>query len=157
MSKGSFSCCVGVVYGPCDRVGGYNFFESLRVLLRSIRKPLLMMGDFNEVLKSSERLGQIRYDRGIREFGKWVRELQLIDIPLHGIRFTWARLDSQSKLDRYLCTNEWLLNFPEMRVKGLQRGTSDHNPILLLLENTVNWGPKPFRCFDVWFSNPNFK
>lgn len=93
----------------------------------------------------------------MRDFGNWAQDLQLVDIPLHGIRYIWARLNSQSRLDRCLCTNEWLINFPELRLEGLQSGPSDHNPILLALESSVNWGPKPFRCFDVWFSNPNFK
>ena len=40
---------------------------------------------------------------------------------------------------------------------GLQRSVSDHNPLLLTLETYRNWGPKPFRTYDVWFSHPKFK
>lgn len=145
MVKVNYNCCIGFVYGPCDIEGRSIFFESIRCLLQNINKPLLVMGDFNEVLKPSERLGQIRYDRGMRVFGEWVQELQLVDVPLHGIRFTWVRNESQSKLDRCLCTSDWIVQFPELRLVGLQRGPSDHNPILLTLENAVNWGPKPFR------------
>ena len=40
---------------------------------------------------------------------------------------------------------------------GLKRSCSNHNPLLLNLEDRYNWGPKPFRTFDAWFLNPNFK
>lgn len=68
MVKNNFDCCVGIVYGPCDRDGRFQMFESLKTLFQSINKPILLMGDFNEVLKPSERVGQARYDRSIREF-----------------------------------------------------------------------------------------
>ena len=44
-----------------------------------------------------------------------------------------------------------------MNMVGLNRGVSDHNPLLLMLEVYTNWGPKPFRCYDAWFLNPQFK
>ena len=40
---------------------------------------------------------------------------------------------------------------------GLNRSFSDHNPLLLTMETCENWGPKPFRCYDAWFLNPQFK
>lgn len=69
-------------------------FESIKVLVQTINKPILLLGDFNEVLHPSERIGHFRYDRSMRDFVDWIHDLHLIDIPLHGIQFTWARLDS---------------------------------------------------------------
>ena len=40
---------------------------------------------------------------------------------------------------------------------GLNRSVSYHNPLLLTLEVSNNWGPKPFRCYDACFLNPQFK
>lgn len=34
---------------------------------------------------------------------------------------------------------------------------SDHNPLVLSLETVIDWGPKPFRTFDAWLLNPEFK
>lgn len=106
-------------------------YEALSVLVGSIGKPTLMLGDFNEVLYPHERSGHVRMDPSIREFGEWVHDLQLIDVPLHGIKFMWGRSGSQSKLDRCICSNEWFVSFPNLRLDGLQRSFSDHNPILL--------------------------
>ena len=72
-----------------------------------------MLGDFNVILLSSERVGKLRSDLSLREFSDWVHDLGLFDIPLHGIKFTWRRNDSRSKLDRGFCTNVWLLMYPD--------------------------------------------
>ena len=115
------------------------------------------MGDFNVVLSTGERIGAFRCDRSIREFSDWVQGLGLIDIPLQGVKFTWRRNESKSRLDRGLCCQAWLRRFPQLSMVGLQRSLSDHNPIFLSLHTETNWGPKPFRCYDAWFMNPKFK
>ena len=153
----NFECCVGVIYGHNDRVGRYTLFEEIKHKVVAINKPILLMGDFNVVLHSRERVGSFRCDLSMREFSEWIEELGLIDIPLHGLKFTWRRNESKSKLDRGLCCHAWLRRFPNLYMLGLQRSFSDHNPLLLTLETGVNWGPKPFRCYDAWFLNPKFK
>lgn len=42
-------------------------------------------------------------------------------------------------------------------VKVLFRQISDHITLILKLETHHNWGPKPFRSVDAWFSKPNLK
>lgn len=93
----------------------------------------------------------------MREFSDWIQDLGLMDIPLHGLKFTWRRNDLKSRLAMGLCCNEWLRKFPNMILRGEKRSSSDHNPIVLLSEAKVNWGPTPFRCFDAWFINPGFR
>lgn len=84
--KSNFNCCVGILYGPNDRSGRRQMFESLHVLFQSINKPILLLGDFNEVLHPSERIGQFRNDLIMREFVEWKNELNLIDLsPYMGL------------------------------------------------------------------------
>lgn len=128
ITEGNFNCCVGIIYGPNDRSGRSDMFESLKLIFQNINKPLLLLEDFNEIMHPSERIGQFKYDLSMRDFLDWIHDLHLIDIPLHGIKFTWSRLESQSKLDRCLCNNEWLINFPDLHIEGLKRCSSDHNP-----------------------------
>ena len=153
----NFDCCVGVIYGHNDRVRRYTLFEEVRQKLESISKPTLLLGDFNVTLHAWERIGTFTCDRSMREFSEWIADLNLIDIPLHGVKFTWRRNNSQSKLDRGLCSQSWITKFSNMNLMGLNRSTSDHNPLLLTLVPHENWGPKPFRCYDAWFMNPHFK
>lgn len=71
-------------------------YDSLKALTQSINKPLLLLGDFNEILHPGERIGQFKYNLSMNEFLEWIYDLYLIDIPLHGIKFTWGRNSSQS-------------------------------------------------------------
>ena len=155
----NFECCVGVIYGHNDRTGKLALFEVLKEKVATINKPILLMGDFNVVLLAGERIKSFRCDRSMREFLEWIMDMDLIYIPLHGVKFTWRRTESKSKLDRGLCCYAWLRKFPNLNMVmvGLKRSFSDHNPLLLSLEDKNNWGPKPFRCYDAWFLNPRFK
>lgn len=153
----NLDCCVGVVYGPNDRIERRLFFENLKNVIQSINKPLLLLGDFNVVLFPFEKVGVFNDVGSMRDFSDWINDLDLLDLPLHGINYTWRRNESKSKLDRGLCSDDWMRVFPNLRLIGLNRSSSDHNPIALLSDTIINWGPKPFRCFDAWFLNPEFK
>ena len=144
----NFECSIGVIYGPNDRAGRRHVFAEIKSAIISINKPTLLLGDFNVILHSWERVGPFRCDRRVKDFSDWIRDLDLIDIPLQGMKFTWRRNESKSKLDRGLCCNEWFLKFSFLKLMGLKRTSSDHNPLLLLLEDYHNWGPKPFRTYD---------
>ncbi|KAL8507619.1 hypothetical protein ACS0TY_018234 [Phlomoides rotata] len=49
-----------------------------------------------------------------------------------------------------------MTKWPSSHQKGLRRTVSDHCPIILGVK-VRDWGPKPFRCINAWFSHPNFK
>ncbi|XP_057532857.1 uncharacterized protein LOC130810741 [Amaranthus tricolor] len=93
----------------------------------------------------------------MRELSEWVTDLHLIDIPLHGVKFTWRRNESRSKFDRASCCQAWIKKFTNLNMCGLKRSFSDHHPLLLSLKSGNNGGPKPFRCYDAWFLNPKLK
>lgn len=49
----------------------------------------------------------------------------------------------------------WLEIFKYLKLWCLRSSISDHCPLLISCE-AIDWGPKPFRSLDTWFSNPNF-
>ena len=155
--KENFQCCIGVIYGHNDRVQRLGMFHEFQQGAARLNKPLLVMGDFNVVLHSGERTGLSLCAPSMQDFSNWINDLNLIDIPLHGLKFTWRRNNSKSRLDRALCDHEWLTRFPNMLLSGLCRSFSDHNALLLSMDEYTNWGPKPFRCQDAWFLHPQFK
>ncbi|XP_010669426.1 uncharacterized protein LOC104886659 [Beta vulgaris subsp. vulgaris] len=111
------------------------------------------MGDFNEILDPSER-GSLQFSsNGILDFKVFMQELQVLEIAASNGKFTWHRGPSKSKLDRLLISPEWLTQFPALKVSLLKRMVSDHCP-LLAVSKDKNWGPKPFRFLNCWFSNP---
>ena len=157
ITRENFQCFIGVIYGHNEGFRRLEMFNEIKHTAGNINKPILLMGDFDVILHSRERTGTVTCVRSMRDFSEWIDDLQLLDIPLQGMRFTWRRNASKSKLDRVLCDHNWLTKFPNMSLKGLCRSFSDHNPLILSMMVSQNWGPKPFRCQDAWFLHPNFK
>nr|KYP48621.1 hypothetical protein KK1_029682 [Cajanus cajan] len=84
-------------------------------------------------------------------FDEFITEAVLVDLPLVGKKYTWYKIDGKcmSRLDKFLVLNAWLSHWPHTTQWGLSRSVSDHCAILLKNED-INWGPKPFRVLDCW-------
>lgn len=94
----------------------------------------------------------------IEEFNLFIESMELFDIPLLGRKFTWFRPNglSMSRLDRFLISHDWAVNWQLCTQSVLLRDVSDHCP--LLLRNVCQkWGPKPFRVLNCWFQCHSFK
>lgn len=118
------------------------------------------LGDFNNIRHPSERVGVSQRggeDSSISEFNDWISDLEVVEVPSVGRRFTWFRPNgtAKSKLDRFLVSHDWLNRWPGCTQFILDRNFSDHCPILLK-SKTVDWGPKPFRVLDCWLKDKSF-
>ncbi|GKV51190.1 hypothetical protein SLEP1_g57860 [Rubroshorea leprosula] len=139
------------VYSPCQLSGKRSLWEELKKLVSGRGGNWCIAGDFNAVRKTEERKGSRGISSEMREFDSFIREADLIDIPLVGRKFTWYQASGQymSRIDRFLLSEGWLSKWSDTRQWGLRRTISDHCPILLKFQQ-VDWGPKPFRFFDAW-------
>ncbi|XP_057452145.1 uncharacterized protein LOC130743952 [Lotus japonicus] len=92
--------------------------------------------------------------REMQEFNLFIADLELLDLPLAGRRFTWRRPNNsaRSRIDRFLVTNDWCLTWPHCSQLALNRDVSDHCPILLR-QFFQDWGPKPFKVLNCWLSD----
>ncbi|XP_057423791.1 uncharacterized protein LOC130717555 [Lotus japonicus] len=156
-------CAVLNVYAPCDRVGKRQLWSKLVELKINIHYDLwCVAGDFNVVRSSSERRGVGANSQQHRsesvEFNDFIDEMELLDIPLLGRKFTWVRPNGlqMSRLDRFLISPGWLNRWPDYVQEVLQRDILDHCPLLFKRVNQ-NWGPKPFRVLNCWFDDPRFQ
>ena len=95
------------------------------------------------------------HSRSIEDFIQWVQSMGLVDLPLIGRKYTWLRGRSHSRLDRGLVDVDWTLKFPELKLWALNKSVSDHCP-LFLETHAKNWGSKPFRTIDAWFTHLEF-
>ena len=95
------------------------------------------MGDFNEVMFSSEHRGQHgRLERQMHAFQEVLEKCQLGDMGFQGPEFTWdnRRHGSdfvQDRLDRVVSNPLWLQWFTASTVVHLPCSRSDHVPILV--------------------------
>ncbi|XP_019433996.1 PREDICTED: uncharacterized protein LOC109340725 [Lupinus angustifolius] len=118
-----------------------------------------MAGDFNSILNRDERRGSSSslVSSDCVEFSQFVEDLELLDLPLVGSKFTWfvSNGSVMSRLDRFLINDSWSSTWGHLVQMSLKRTFSDHCPIVL--KSDVNdWGPSPFRTNNCWFSNAEF-
>ncbi|GKV23593.1 hypothetical protein SLEP1_g33302 [Rubroshorea leprosula] len=117
-----------------------------------------LAGDFNAVRSIEERAGCRGMSAEMREFDEFIHSADLIDLPLVGRKYTWYDSNGQymSRIDRFLISEGWLSNWGDVKQWGLRRSVSDHCPVLLKDEK-IDWGPKPFKFFDAWLEQPGCK
>ncbi|GKV45281.1 hypothetical protein SLEP1_g52387 [Rubroshorea leprosula] len=129
------------VYSPCQLSGKRTLWEELKKLVSGRGGNWCIAGDFNAVRKTKERNGSRGISSEMREFDSFIREADLIDIPLVGRKFTWYQASGQymSRIDRFLLSEGWLFKWGDTKQWGLRRTVSDHCPILLKFQQ-VDWG-----------------
>ncbi|XP_048490840.1 uncharacterized protein LOC125492429 [Beta vulgaris subsp. vulgaris] len=151
--KLNFKCSLITVYNPCSVAARSIVWRQIIEFQNSNPIPCLVVGDFNEVLRTSERGSSFISQSGSDDFKNFVQALQLLEISSSSNSFTWYRGNSKSLLDRLFISPEWLTVFPSLKVSILQRGLSDHCPLLAHSQAT-DWGPKPFRFQNCWLTDP---
>ncbi|XP_050280869.1 uncharacterized protein LOC126721842 [Quercus robur] len=122
-----------------------------------------MLGDFNEVLSSEEKLGgnQINLNRAL-EFIECLDNCNFLDLGFAGPKFTWTNKKTVTslileRLDRCFANPSWRMLYPEAIVTHLLRTFSDHCPVLIeLLDTRTNATNKPFRFHTMWLLHPQF-
>ncbi|KHN11878.1 hypothetical protein glysoja_041393, partial [Glycine soja] len=120
-----------------------------------------VLGDFNSIRHQDERVSAAQFvgpDPSISEFNSWISEMALEEVRSIGRKFTWFRPNgsAMSRLDRFLLSDEWFLQWPDSTQFVLDRDFSDHCPILLKSKN-IDWGPKPFKVMDWWLKDKGFQ
>lgn len=101
------------IYGWADRIQKRRTWELIEKIRAETSGPLIMFGDFNEILSHQEREGgNRRSDREMDAFRRCINSCGLSDLGYRGNIFTWSRgLSSDSmireRLDRFLASVEW--------------------------------------------------
>ena len=84
-----------------------------------------------------------RPQRQMRNFHEALTDCRLEDLGFQGSKFTWCNMQSNedvvfAKLDRGVCTREWLQLFPLARVRTIPFVLSDHHAVLVDCLRTVS-------------------
>lgn len=125
------------IYSPCDIQNKRVLWDSVKQLKNQTQEGLwCIVGDFNNIRTPSERSGICQRGSGesnTSEFNDWIEELEVVEVPWVGKKFTWFRPNraARNKLDRFLVSPEWLDKWPGSTQHTLDRNFSDHCPILL--------------------------
>ncbi|XP_074290769.1 uncharacterized protein LOC141617471 [Silene latifolia] len=126
-----------------------------------IRGPWLLCGDFNTVLRPSERLGGQTTDEEMEDFQHCVDHCNVLDMPATGSYFTWnnkqeANTRVYSRLDRALVNHEWVMKKPDYAAHFHVEGYFDHTPCIIQDTKFGSRSRKSFKFFNMWSGVDDF-
>ncbi|XP_019264258.1 PREDICTED: uncharacterized protein LOC109241890 [Nicotiana attenuata] len=127
-----------------------------------IQMTWIISGDFNNVLRSDDRLGQPVTMNEIKDFKECIDALQLSPVKTKGCFYTWC--SKKQATDRVYSRIDWVLgNFELIRDYGhveadcLEPGISDRSPIVLQIWQRKNMYHRPFKMYMVTMEHSEFK
>ncbi|GJS47367.1 RNA-directed DNA polymerase, eukaryota, reverse transcriptase zinc-binding domain protein [Tanacetum coccineum] len=130
-----------MVVGECDEPNSEGSGSAWKAYMNARVASLFLLvlleypngRDFNEVREAGERHGSNFNSRQDDIFNEFISNSSLIDIPLGGFNFTWTHKwgSKMSKLDRFLISDRFHEDFPNVTGVVLEKGIPDHRPILL--------------------------
>lgn len=97
VDSNDISWYIAFVYGALrleDRLGVWTLLSSLLVP----DSRFLVMGDFNQLDLSEDKLGGSPVIRGWDDFLSWKMTSHLFDVPYSGPRFTWSNMHTDDSL-----------------------------------------------------------
>ncbi|XP_022040696.1 uncharacterized protein LOC110943254 [Helianthus annuus] len=154
----------------CSFVYAENSYQARRVLWEDLSKhnslardkPWLILGDFNVALSLDDcSSGSSSLSIGMRDFYECVKQLEVLDIPCHGMHFTWNQKPREGigvlkKLDRIMGNIHLLSLFPEGFAFFHPPRISDHTPCVFKSSSGFRPKPRPFKFPNFITSKPEF-
>uniref|UniRef100_A0A803QS68 CCHC-type domain-containing protein n=1 Tax=Cannabis sativa TaxID=3483 RepID=A0A803QS68_CANSA len=148
------------IYSEPNRSLRQQTWTLIRTLHARSMAPWCIMGDFNNVLHQSEKLGGNPYPTWLIDgFQEVVQRCGLCDLDMLGHPFTWEKSRDtpnwiEAKLDRAMCSQSWLNVFSTARLFNLEVSPSDHCPLLLDVQHCEPRDqPRPFKFENCWCSH----
>uniref|UniRef100_J3LTF6 Uncharacterized protein n=1 Tax=Oryza brachyantha TaxID=4533 RepID=J3LTF6_ORYBR len=147
-----------IVYGPQEEPDKLRFLDELRSLRPSLAGPWAVAGDFNLILEARDKSNSNINRRMMGRFRRLIDELDLLELPLRGCRYTWSSERASPtlvKLDQVFYSSEWEELFPSCLLQAASSVASDHCGLLL---HTCVGSPKAhrFRFEAFWPSLDGF-
>jgi len=148
------------VYGPQDNQEKIQFLQELREVRAQCVGPWMVAGDFNLIYKDEDKNNSNLNRAMMGSFRRWINDMALTEIPLHGRKFTWSSSSSSAsptlvRLDRVFCSLEWEELFPDCLLQSSSSDDSDHCLLIFgLMDNPPSRGR--FHFEDFWPSLDGF-
>lgn len=111
-AAGNVEWCLTAVYGPQDDNEKIQFLGEFRWIQQSIRDKWLLIGDFNMILRDSDKSNSNLNRRLMGAFRDAIRDLELKELNLRGRKFTWSNERTHTRIDRAFCSSYWDLMMP---------------------------------------------
>lgn len=156
------------IYGWPENAQKSQTWGLIRSLGSNTSIPWLLGGDFNEVLRETEKRGGSSCDfNNICAFRDCLDAHGLSEVDGTGNSFTWRNNRVigfiEENLDRFVANDEWRALFPMASAENITWDGSDHIPIMVhfrgfdeIEDNDVAEQAKPCRFEARWLQHDDF-
>jgi ribonuclease HI len=140
-------------YGHPNPAKRHEAWDLLKHLAHLTPNPWICIGDFNEILTMSEKLGgKLRHNNLMEAFRQTLEACGLTDLGFIGPKFTWSNCQEgigliKERLDRGVCNIAWRTMFPDSQINVGAAISSDHAPLVLRLLGSQGQAKKRPRFF----------
>jgi len=131
------------IYAPCTPAGKHLFLGWLKNIQMPQEVNWRLAGDFNLVRKPEDRNKPGGDIAEMFSFNEAHSTLGVVELSLHGKRFTWSNKQFSPllvRLDWFFTSQVWTNVFPNSSVTSLAMETSDHSPCLISIGTTIPKG-----------------
>jgi hypothetical protein len=147
------------IYGEPRWEDKFKTWDKMRELNQNNNFPWLIVGDFNEILFSTEKEGGNPRPQGFMDaFCDALMDCGLEDLGFSGDVFTWKRGRIRERLDRGVANGAWSVMHPAASVQHLDYIKSDHRPILVDTEAPMQHSSAKQKRFEAkWLQEKDFQ
>ncbi|XP_019248742.1 PREDICTED: uncharacterized protein LOC109228008 [Nicotiana attenuata] len=158
----SIQIMVTVVYARNKLQERAILWHDLQQIGGQTQIPWLISGDFNNLLTTDDRQGQLVTASEVQEFKQCISNMQLTPLRTKGCFFTWcnkqdAHARVYSKIDWAFGNFKWTKDYGHVEADCLEPGVSDHSPILVQVWKRRTIHPKPFKLYMVTMEHKDFR
>lgn len=140
---------ITTVYGLHSISVRGQLWEDIKRLSSQTNGPSLIMGDFNSILSTEDRLVGIQVQMGeMKDFKECVNQCNLSKMSIVGRNFTWTNGHIYSRIDKVLINNEWMISMPPEQVKVMDPLFSNHSPLSIDINEQKNSTKRSFRFYN---------
>ncbi|XP_070032225.1 uncharacterized protein [Nicotiana tomentosiformis] len=145
------------VYGMHTIQDRNRLWEDLKIIMDGVSGPSLIIGDFNTILSSEDRVqGNSVQEIEVRDFKNFILGTWLDELKTVGRKFTWTNNHIHSRIDRILVNAEWIQKWPAMEGIIMNHGFSDHYPLSVANDGTNQEGRRPLKFLNCLESHQDF-
>ncbi|GJT39899.1 hypothetical protein Tco_0939764 [Tanacetum coccineum] len=155
----------------CSFIYAHNRYMHRRALWHNLSlhkhyvrgRPWCLMGDFNAALYLDDKsVGSSRIDIAMREFKECVEEIEVSDVNLSGLHFTWNQKPRGDdgvlkKIDRIMSNLEFNDAFVGAHAIFQLYRISEHSSAVLNIPRLSKAKPRPFKFSNILVHNTRFK
>jgi hypothetical protein len=150
---------VAAVYASTAYLQRRYLWYDLSHLQNLYVSPWIFVGDFNAVLGAHEKRGRRPPPRiSCEDFLSWSNAHSLSHLPTTDVQLSWnnGRLGGDFvalRLDRAICNMQWFNMWQSVSCCTLVRHASDHHPLLVSNDTSVQGHALSFKFFKAWLAH----